>query len=86
MQKLTTYVNCFYWISTKIAGRLIKGSLVETAGRIYANAFTGADGKAKASLNFHMNTIKIHTFGKPEMVKEAPSLATGEDTADDLPF
>jgi len=45
--KITTYVNCSYWISSKIAERLTKGTLAEIAGRIYINAYKGADGEAK---------------------------------------
>jgi single-strand DNA-binding protein len=46
--KITTYVNCSYWISTKIAERLTKGTLVEIAGRAYVNAYKGADGEAQS--------------------------------------
>src|SRR5665647_1717277 len=65
--KITTYVNCSYWISEKIAERLTKATLIEINGRIFVNAYKGADGEAKASLNCHVNTIKIHSFGKKEI-------------------
>jgi len=89
--KITTYVNCSYWISTKIAERLTKGTLVEVAGRIYVNAYMGADGEAKASLNCHVNNIKIHTFGKPEIVSAQDEGTVNnskklEEVADDMPF
>jgi len=86
--KITTYVNCSYWISTRIAERLTKGSLIEIAGRIYVNAYIGSDGEAKASLNCHVNNIKIHSFGKQEMVpvEKTNSKTTTEEVADDLPF
>src|SRR5665213_318948 len=86
--RITAYVNCSYWISTKIAERLTKGSLIEITGRIYVNAFIGSDGEAKASLNCHVNNIKIHSFGKQEMVhvEETNSKTTKEEVADDLPF
>ena len=64
--KITTYVNCSYWISTKIAERLTKGTLVEIVGRAYVNAYKGADGEPKASLNCHVNNIKIHSLGKQQ--------------------
>jgi len=32
--KVTTFVNCSYWLSTAIATRLTKGSLVELSGRL----------------------------------------------------
>ena len=89
--KITTYVNCSYWISTKIANRLIKGTLAEVNGRIYVNAYLGADGEAKASLNCHVNNIKIHTFSKQEGIREnnegnVNTFKRQEEAADDLPF
>jgi len=88
--KVTTFVNCSYWISTKIAERLIKGTLLEIHGRIYVNAYKGADGEAKASLNCHVNNIKIHSTGKQttedqEENAEIPMDKKGAVT-DDLPF
>ena len=86
--KLTTYVNCSYCISSKIAVSLTKGSLVAIAGRIYVNAFAGTDGQPKASLNCHVSSIKIHSFGKQEVVnvEETNSKTAKEEVADDLPF
>ena len=88
--KVTTYVNCAYWISEKIAERLTKGSLVEVSGRIYLNAYIGADGHPKASLNCHVNNIKIHAFGKStaEAQGEAAPVTSGTapEVTDDLPF
>lgn len=78
---LTTYYNCSYWISTKIASRLTKGSLVEIAGRIYVNAYTGLDGEAKASLNCHVNSITVHQY-----IKAADQAAPKKTAAEDLPF
>lgn len=78
---LTTYYNCSYWISTKITPRLTKGSLVEIAGRIYINAYTGLDGEAKASLNCHVNSITVH-----QHIKATGQAAPKEEIAEDLPF
>ncbi|MEJ7822220.1 MAG: single-stranded DNA-binding protein [Chitinophagaceae bacterium] len=88
--KVTTFVNCSYWISTKIAERLIKGTLLEIHGRIYVNAYKGADGEAKASLNCHVNNIKIHSNTKQttesqEENAEIP-MDKKEAVTDDLPF
>ena len=88
--KVTTFVNCSYWISTKIAERLTKGTLLEIHGRIYVNAYKGADGEAKASLNCHVNNIKIHSNGKQtaesqEENAEIP-MDKKEAVTDDLPF
>ena len=90
--KITTYVNCSYWISSKIAGRLTKGTLIEVSGRAYANAYISTDGVAKASLNCHVNSIKIHSFAKHEndLDKEENSKSiynkSQQETKEDLPF
>ena len=88
--KVVTYVNCAYWISDKIAERLTKATLVEINGRIFVNAYKGADGEAKASLNCHVNSIKIHAFGKQESATAnaqiSETTSNKEDVADDLPF
>src|SRR5678809_653647 len=56
--KITTFVNCSYWINPAIAEHLTKSTLVELSGRIGVNAWTNAEGEAKASLTFHVNSIK----------------------------
>lgn len=61
--KVTNYFNCSYWKTSAIAKHLIKGTLVEIYGRLGINAWTNAEGEAKANLNFHVNSIKLH--GKP---------------------
>lgn len=80
---LTTFYNCSYWLSPKIASRLTKGSLVELTGRIYINAYTGFDGEAKASLNCHVNSITVHQHIKGRGVS---AQSTKEEVSDDLPF
>lgn len=67
--KMATYFNCSYWINSAIAEHLTKGSLVELYGRISVNAWTNTEGEAKASLNFHVNSIKLH--GKPKGAENA---------------
>lgn len=84
--KFTTFFNCSYWISSKIAERLKKGTLVEVNGRIFVTAYTDLDGNAKASLNCHANSIKIHSYGKELEVIGTPVEAPTEDKKEDLPF
>jgi single-strand DNA-binding protein len=80
--KVTTYCNCSYWLCEKMAENLKKGTLLEVTGRIYVSAFVGTDGTAKASLNCHVNNIKIHTWPKEvEVIGKAVS-----DSEDDTPF
>ncbi|HEU5363994.1 MAG TPA: single-stranded DNA-binding protein [Hanamia sp.] len=82
--KITNYFNCSYWMNPAIAQHLTKGALVELYGRIGVNAWTNTEGEAKASLNFHVNNIKLH--GKSNAaIKEKVSDTKPEET-DDLPF
>lgn len=86
-KQVTLYVQCGYWISTKIAGILKKGSIVELNGRLYVSAYKDMEGEAKASLNYHVNTIKVH--GKSESSKSTTKQLTAEslkEPIDDLPF
>ena len=66
---------------------LTKGTLVELQGRVGANAYIGKGGEAKATLTFHVNTIKLH--GKASTKDEAPVKENAGailEPADDLPF
>ena len=84
--KIVTYVQCDYWVNPAIAQYLTKGTLVELQGRIGVNAYTGKEGDAKASLTFHVNTIKPH--GRAKASDETPVVVNATATAvpaDDLP-
>ena len=83
--KITNYVNCSYWINPAIGEHLKKGTLVELSGRIGVNAWTNAEGKAKASLTFHVNNIKLH--GNATSAKEQFKNETEvKEPLEDLPF
>ena len=82
--KVTAYCNCSYWISEKIADALKKGALLEVWGRIFVTAYVGSDGTAKASLNCHVNTIKIHAWGKE--IIGTPVGENDNPTDDGVPF
>lgn len=89
VQKITTYVNCSYWINPGVSAYLTKGTLVECYGRMGANAWTNKEGEVKASLTFHVNTIKLH--GRPNgsntSVPVVPMTnASAAEVVDDLPF
>lgn len=85
-QKATTFINCAYWLSTKIAEHLTKGSVVEISGRSYVRAFMSGD-EPKASLNCHVNYVKIHHFQKaPNTPAPVTATAVTADVDDDLPF
>ncbi len=82
-KEITTFINCAYWVKPAIAPYLTKGTLVEIYGRIGINAWTNAEGQAKASLNFHVSNIKLHGGRK---IDEQTTATTAEAAADDLPF
>jgi single-strand DNA-binding protein len=85
--KVTTYCNCSYWITEKVAKNLKKGTLVEVTGRIYVTAYAGTDGTAKASFNCHVNNIKIHAWPKEvEAIGKAVQTTAQEENTDDMPF
>ena len=80
----TTYFNCAYWVSTKIAERLKKGCLIEISGRLYVSAYKDMQGEAKGSINCHVSTIKVHQQMKNNADKVETE--TKEKATDDLPF
>ncbi|MFM9909212.1 MAG: single-stranded DNA-binding protein [Chitinophagaceae bacterium] len=87
--KIVTYVQCNYWVNPGIAQWLTKGSLVELQGRVGVNAYMGKDGEAKATLTFHVNSIKLHGKSNGSDATTAPvvPMATAvAAVADDLPF
>ena len=56
-------------------------------GRVGVNAYKANDGEAKATLTFHVNTIKLH--GSAGVKNDTPVKASAEAVAipaDDLPF
>lgn len=81
---VTTFVQCAYWLSPKIAEWLKKGSLIELMGRLTVNVYTDMQGDAKGTLNCHVDSIKIHQQAKAETVKTESKVK--EPAADDLPF
>ncbi|MFN8250258.1 MAG: single-stranded DNA-binding protein [Ferruginibacter sp.] len=83
-QNLTTFYNCAYWISPKVAERLRKGSLVEIAGRAYVSAYKDMEGEAKATLHCHVDSIKVHQQMKAGTSK--PTEEKKEEANADLPF
>lgn len=93
----TTFFECAYWISAKVAGILTKGALVELAGRVSARAWTGNNGEPRAGLNFTTSQITLHAGGRKaegtQAVKSEESAVQGEnkkltvkEPEEDLPF
>jgi len=89
LKKIVTYIDCSYWMGSKMAQWLKKGTMVELFGRIGLNVYNNAEGKALGSLTFHTSNIKILVFPKAENDSNAPAVPTKntvENEPDDLPF
>lgn len=85
--KVTTYCNCSYWISEKVAQYLIKGTLLEFDGRIYVTPYVSKSGEARASLNCHVSNIKFLAKPKEVEIIGRPVGTTGTASPDDtVPF
>lgn len=83
----TTFYDCAYWLSPKLAQYLKKGTLVEVSGRVYISAYLGADGNPRASLKCHVSSVHIHEWPKESNASATTVTAVPEDSeADDLPF
>jgi single-strand DNA-binding protein len=85
-KKFTTFVNCAYWLSSKIAPSLTKGTLVEIDGRIHVNAYLDMKGEARASLNCHVNKITLHAKGNAVAAPVVAGEPAITEPMDDLPF
>ena len=88
-KEIVTFFNCAYWFSTGIADYLLKGGLVELSGRVSASAYKDGTGTAKASLEFHVDRIKLHGGTKssgaaPSEIHTEPVTTAAPE--DDLPF
>lgn len=82
----TTYFDCAYWISPKVAEILTKGSLVELTGRVSARTWTGNDGETHAGLNFNTSQIKLHGGGKKSQTAQGTTGTNNDKPKEDLPF
>ena len=89
-KKFTTFFQCAYWINAAIAPFLTKGSLVQLNGRLGVNAYKDMHGEPKASLNFHVNSIKLHGKNQPSKPesKSDSRVTTAQisEPLEDLPF
>ena len=82
----TTYFDCAYWLSPKVAQILTKGTVVELTGRVSARAWTGSDGQPHTGLNFYTSQIKLHGGGKKSETVQASTGTNNNKEKDDLPF
>lgn len=86
IKQISTLFNCSYWINPAIGQYLTKGTLVELYGRVSTNAWNNAEGEAKASLNFHVQSIKLHGSTKQKASEKETSVKDNKEKDDDLPF
>jgi single-strand DNA-binding protein len=84
VKKVTTFVDCAYWINPGVSEYLKKGSIVQLSGSISARAYKNMDGEPKAGLAFHVNSIKLHGGTKKNEMMQEP--VSEHAPADDLPF
>ncbi|WP_316848970.1 single-stranded DNA-binding protein [Pedobacter agri] len=97
-KKITTFIDCSYWLNTGIAEYLKKGGWVQLYGRIGVNAYMSGNNEAKASLTFHTSEIKLlgtvaRNWEMPNVVAQEEEIipvvkvdSTFEGIDDDLPF
>lgn len=88
VKEVVTYIDYSYWLNTKTAQWLKKGTLVQLFGRIGISVYNNSESVAVGSLTFHTNNIKILVFAKKtetdtanSAVKEKKSKKTA-----DVPF
>jgi single-strand DNA-binding protein len=81
--KTALFINCSYWVNTSVVTILTKGAIVELEGRLSINAYTTGD-EAKATLQAHINTIKLHSKGTGVVEEVKP--ADIKEPVEDLPF
>lgn len=82
-KQFTTFVSCSYWRSEAIAASIKKGMLVEVAGRISVSAWVNSKGEAQGTLNFHVNSIKLHGKATGAAI---PQPADIKEPIEDVPF
>lgn len=75
-----TFFNCGYWLATGIAQFLQKGALVEASGRVSTHAWINPEGEAKASLNFHVDRLKIHRRANGVTTSDVNTEPTANET------
>lgn len=59
---VATFVDCSYWMSSKVEKILTKGNVVTVAGRIVVQVYTNSKGQPRAALTMHTNEIKAQAF------------------------
>lgn len=87
----TTYYNCSYWRSTKIAELLTEGTFVIVTGQVSIREYVNRSGESKSVLQLRTNDIEIPTGSKKKSAATNNKQNQNEpqavaEPADDLPF
>ena len=59
LKTLTAFINCSYWISSKVAAYLNKGAIVSLYGSISSKVYIDNNGEPQSVINYHVNNIKF---------------------------
>lgn len=83
----TTFFDCAYGRSTKIAPYLSKGTIVVVSGRLKPHLFIDSEGNQKAGIQMQVKEISLQGGGTRQSSTAAPeTIAAATEKSDDLPF
>lgn len=83
----TTFFDCAYGRSTKIAPYLSKGTIVVVNGRLKPHLYTDNEGNQKAGIQMQVKEISLQGGGTRQSSTVAPeTTAAATEKSDDLPF
>lgn len=90
-KQLTSYVDCAYGRSTKLAPYLTKGTIVSVSGRLKPRIYTNRRGEQQAGIQMQTKEITLQgggtKAGNNNPQHNDPDVAsTAAVAADDLPF
>jgi single-strand DNA-binding protein len=94
--RVTTYVDCAYWLNAGIAEYLKKGLLVALSGRIGSRAWMDKDGAAQSTVTLNTSNVKFLSSATGSSLERQDSKSSKKETVyddekkgnddDDLPF
>jgi single-strand DNA-binding protein len=84
-QTITTFFNCSYWQSSKVAEYLRKGTIVSLFGRVHSEAYIDMKGEAQSVLKFFVKNISFIS-GSKKLKNEISVPDSKAAVLDDLPF
>lgn len=83
----STFFDCAYGRSTKIAPYLTMGTIVVVTGRLKPHLYTDNQGNQKAGIQMQVKEISLQGGGTKQNSKPAPeTTAAATEKTEDLPF